>query len=225
MNEQLETVFGLPKPVKAAILAGVLLLVGGGYYFLFHAELSEEVATLDTAINGPKGLRAQIAQKEGIARNLDKYREEVKKLDGELQLALAELPDKKEIPQLLSKISDKARDAGLAIRLFRPQSETKKDFYSEVPVEIGVSGTFHQVATFFDEVGRLERIVNLDRIQMVDPTLEESKMVLNTSVVATSFRFLEESERPKEDDKAKGRGKKRESPMAKKGKGKAKSDE
>ena len=204
MNEQLETIFQLPTPVKGAIAAFCCALVIGAYYFMFYESLSTEVATLTNAIEGPKGLRTQIAQKEGIARNLDKYREEVVKLDGELRKALAELPDKKEIPQLLTRVSDKARDAGLEIRLFKPQAEQKKEFYSEVPVQLEVSGTFHQVATFFDEVGHLERIVNLEQIGMVDPVVEENRVRLTTSVVATSFRFLEEAERPKEEEGKKG---------------------
>ena len=205
MNDQLESIFQLPKPVKGAIVAGCVAVVAGAYYFMFYANLATEVASLNTAIDGPKGLRTQIAQKEGIAKNLDKYREEVVKLDGELRKALAELPDKKEIPQLLSRVSDKARDAGLEIRLFKPQAEQKKEFYSEVPVQLEVSGTFHQVATFFDEVGHLERIVNLEQPGMVDPIVEENNRVrLKTSVVATSFRFLEEAERPKDDEDKKG---------------------
>ena len=72
----------------------------------------------------------------------------------------------------------------------------KREFYADVPVEIDVTGSFHQVATFFDEVGRLERIVNLDQITLTDPQLQESRAVIKSTMLATSFRFLEEGERP-----------------------------
>jgi type IV pilus assembly protein PilO len=116
-----------------------------------------------------------------------------------LKKALAELPDNKEIPQLLEKVADKAKDAGLDVRLFVPKAEQRKDFYAEVPVQIEVGGGYHQVATFFDEVSHLERIVNINEFSMSDPERTDSGLVLKTSLVATSFRFLDESERPKED--------------------------
>jgi len=213
MSDQLDKIFDLPMKTKLGILGGTLAVFIGGYYFLFYQAVQEQLSTLTESIEGSKGLKQQISQKEGIAKNLSRYIDEVKKLDGELSKALAELPDKKEIAQLLAKISDKARDSGLEIQLFKPQPEQKKDFYSEVPVEIKGAGTFHQVATFFDEVGRLERIVNLSQFGIADPDVQENRVSLQTSVLATSFRFLDESERPQPDEE--GAGKRRRGGAAK----------
>jgi type IV pilus assembly protein PilO len=201
MEGKLLELLELPAKTKVAILAGILLLLVGGYWYFFYSAVNEELSGLQESIEGPKGLRAQIAQREGIAKNLDKFMTEVQKLDVELKKALDELPDKREIYQLLSRVSDKARSTGLEIRLFKPQQEQKKDFYAEVPVEIEVAGTYHQLATFFDEVGRLERIVNLDQISVTEPYVNEGRVSVKTQVVATSFRFLDESERPKPEDK------------------------
>ena len=128
---------------------------------------------------------------------LDSFLQEVSHLEGELQKALQELPDSREIPQLLERISDKARDSGLDVRLFRPQIEQLRDFYAEVPVDIEVSGTYHQVASFFDEVGHMERIVNLGTLSMSEPKKTNVGQILKTTVVATSFRFVDESEMQK----------------------------
>lgn len=198
MNERIEAILELPPQHRVAVLIGTLLAIATAYWFLFYSSVAEEYTTLKEAIEGPNGLHVQIAQQRGIAAHLDEYRAEVQTLDVELKKALAQLPDAKEIPNLLAKISDTAQDSGLEVRLFKPQSESKQDFYASVPVEIEVAGDYHQVATFFDEVARLDRIVNLDGLSMVDPQVDDDTVVLKTNVVATAFRFLDESERPQE---------------------------
>lgn len=199
MNEKIEDILELPVTYKLGILFGTVLFIGAGYWYFFYSSNAEKIAELEKKINGPTGLTYQISKQEAIAANLDTFEAEVEKLDIELRKALAELPDKKEVGILLEKISDKAHDTGLEVRLFRPKATEKRDFYAEVPVSIEVVGTFHQVATFFDEVGRLERIVNLGELEMKDPVISDEKVTVTTQVQATAFRFLDESERPKTD--------------------------
>lgn len=197
MNETIEKIIDASIAVRLAILGGVVALLVGFYWFFFFQSSQEELAKLD---EDAQRLETEVSEKQRIVANLPKFEAEVERLDGELKKALAELPDEKEIPQLLEKIADKAKDSGLDVRLFRPKGEQRKDFYAEVPVEIEVAGGFHQVATFFDEVSRLERIVNIDSFSMTDPKMSENGRILKTSLVATSFRFLDEKERPKEEE-------------------------
>jgi len=197
VNETIEKIIDASIAVRLAILGGVVALLVGFYWFFFFQSSQEELAKLD---EDAQRLETEVSEKQRIVANLPKFEAEVERLDGELKKALAELPDEKEIPQLLEKIADKAKDSGLDVRLFRPKGEQRKDFYAEVPVEIEVAGGFHQVATFFDEVSRLERIVNIDSFSMTDPKMSENGRILKTSLVATSFRFLDEKERPKEEE-------------------------
>jgi len=210
MNEliaKLEAVFELPLPAKIGILVATFALVVVGYFFMFLSPVNEELTQLGENISK---LQIDLVEKKGIVANLPKFEKEVDRLDVELAKALKELPDKKSIEQLLSRISDKARDAGLDIRLFKPRPEKMRDFYAEIPVEIKVTGTYHQVATFFDEVGHLARIVNVNQFEMSDPKASDNNLLLKTSAVATSFRFLEEGERSSSDSKRKKkRGRKR----------------
>lgn len=192
MNPKVEKIFKLPFTAKIGIAVACLALLGGGYWYMFYSALDEQFAAL---AEETEKLKAEVAEKRAIAANLDKFLAEVDRLDEELKKALLELPDKREIPQLLERISDKARDAGLDVRLFRPQAEAMQDFYAQVPVDIEVSGTYHQVASFFDEVGHLERIVNLGQFSMGDPKDSENGKILHTTAVATSFRFVDETER------------------------------
>jgi len=205
----METVGELPLTHRILILVGLLVTVVGGYYYFFYSGLGEKLSEVEEEVKGQNGLKIQIAQRQAQARNLDKYKVEVAKLDKELNTAVSELPDKKQIAALLSRVSDKARDAGLNIQSFKPASSRTKDFYAEVPVNIEVSGTFHQVATFFDEVGRLDRIVNIGAYNIANPTVGEKEVSLSATVTTTAFRFLDESERKAENSKKKGKKKKR----------------
>ena len=119
MNETIEKIGELSTGKKLGILGGTIGFVLVIFYLYFYSGTVEERDKLTKAVSGVNGLKVKIAQEEGIVQNLDQFREEVKKLDGELDVALKELPDEKEIAALLSKISDKARDAGLDIKSFK----------------------------------------------------------------------------------------------------------
>ncbi len=200
MNENVEAVLEMPMLHKVLALVGLVVVILGGYWLVFYSGSTAELEKITKKVEGPNGLRFQVAQQKGIAANLGQYLEEVEKLEIELKKALLELPDKQEIDSLLAKVSSVGQDAGLEIRLFKPKDEAKKDYYAEVPVEMEVYGSFHQVATFFDEVGHLDRIVNLDKFSMDNPDRGRDQITLRTTVVATTFRFLDESERPKKTE-------------------------
>ncbi|MCB0340476.1 MAG: type 4a pilus biogenesis protein PilO, partial [Bdellovibrionales bacterium] len=154
-----------------------------------HEKLQESI----------EDLQVKITNEQRLARNLKTFREEVKVLDQTLNRALRELPDKREIPDLLKSISTLARDAGLKVSLFKTNPERIKDFYAEVPVEISLKGTFHQVASFFDEVGALERIVNIGGIELANPKIEPDQVEVAAKCVATTFRYLDDEERARQE--------------------------
>lgn len=154
-------------------------------------------------------LTSQINHEQRLARNLDRVKVAVKDLEIKLQMALKELPDSREISELLSSVSNLARNAGLEVALFKPNPENLRDFYAEVPVSISVAGTYHQVATFFDEVAQLDRIVNINQIGMQSPHVAPEKVVIKTDCTATTFRYLEESERRQVEEQSKQRQRRR----------------
>ncbi len=203
MNEKLKDLLELSFKIKICILIGVIALLPLAYYLIFYQEIGTQLSQEQEAVDR---LDDEIQKKKVIAAHLPQFEQEVAKLDVELAKALKELPDKKEVDQLLARISDKARDSGLEINLFQPQTEQMKDFYAELPVQIEVTGNYHQVAAFFDEIAHLERIVNVDRFTISEPKVSDDEVLVKTSAIATSFRFLEENERPKDES---GKRKKR----------------
>ena len=201
MHPVVDGILERPLSHKLGLWIGSILLVAGGFWqfslsslMTTEAELNESVIKLDS----------EIATEKRLAAKLNKAEERLKDLEGRLQSALEQLPDKSEIDNLLEKISNVARESGLELNLFQRKEENFKDFYAEVPVLVSVTGTYHQVATFFDEVSRLPRIVNINQISAFDPKVEEDAVILKVDCVLTAFRYLsdrERSERQPEADK------------------------
>jgi type IV pilus assembly protein PilO len=114
---------------------------------------------------------------------------------------------KVEIADLLSNIADRARAVGLDLKIFRQKPEAYSEFYADVPVQMEMRGTYHELAAFMDRVKRLDRIVNVADIQLKQPRVEGDVVLLTASCTATTFRFLDEQERKtraEQQQKAKG---------------------
>ena len=206
MNQLLTHILRLPRQQKIGILAGlvVFLLVIG--YFYVYLPGDDQVTKLAEEITG---VRADRDKKKALSVNLPKLQKELQEWDAKLKAAVAQLPDRKEIPDLLSSLSTKAREAGLEILLFRPRAENFQEFYAEIPVDIVVRGGFFNAVTFFDEVGKLNRLVNIDNIDLKNPKAGGDQVALEISTLATTYRFLDEAERKKvAEEKAKAAAKK-----------------
>ena len=109
----------------------------------------------------------------------------------QFKIVMRALPEKEEIPTLLTGISKAGKDSGLNFVLFQPKPEVEKEFYAEIPVAIEVSGDYHGVATFFESVAELNRIVNVRDIKM---TPEKESAALSTTCTAVTYKFIEPSE-------------------------------
>ena len=201
MNQILDAILERSTAQKIAILAVTVILMVALYYSFLFAPKSDEIAKLADSVEIARNEKTVKTQK---AANLSRLRQDLQRLDAELKKAIAQLPEKREIPELLSSISSKAQQSGLDVLLFRPRAESYQEFYAEVPVDITVKGNFHNTVSFFDEVGRMDRLVNLDNIGFKNPTVSGDNVVLETTSVATAFRFLDDAERKKiAEEKAK----------------------
>jgi type IV pilus assembly protein PilO len=136
-------------------------------------------------------LEAKLQEDQRIADNLPKFRAEFEKMQDKLDLALAELPNQKEIPTLLTNIASLAKDNGLDVLLFRPGGEINKGFYAEVPVQLKLVGSYHEVAMFFYHVGNMSRIVNINNLNMGGAKADGGRNLLAVDCLATTFRFIE----------------------------------
>ena len=192
MNDFLENLENLEPSRKIAIAIGVPLLVLLAYYFLIVSPRTVRTAQLSTHI---EEMQQERDQKKFEAEQMPERQKEVDALDKQLKFALTRLPDEKEIPDLLSSISNLGRDSGLEILVFRQMPEGYQEFYAEVPVDMQVRGNYHQVAQFLDRVGKLDRIVNVSNIALKAPKNVDETVQLDVNSRVTTFRFLSEAER------------------------------
>lgn len=187
----MEKINKLPQNQKIALLASIAILLLVAYWFaLFNAKREQ----LGAANERLSELQVQLAENRTLAADLPRFREELGKLDAELTEALRQLPDDKELPVLLTNITTLGKNAGLEFKDFIPQQEVKKGFYAEVPISISLRGSFHNLASFFDELSRLDRIVNVENFSIDGVRVRTNAVELQISGIATTFRFLSEEE-------------------------------
>jgi type IV pilus assembly protein PilO len=205
MNELLDRLFELPPRQRLLLLAGSVGVLLFAYMYFLYWPRSEQITQLEQQRDQ---VRLDRDRKAKMLANLDETRKQVADLEAELKMAVAQLPDTKEIPDLLSTVSSLGRESGLEIIQFKQRPEQYEEFYAVVPVDIAVRGTYNQIASFLDSVGQMARIVNVTDVHMKSPPkLEGAVVPLDTSAVAVTFRFLDEAEREriaKQKEKEKG---------------------
>ncbi len=184
----LESIVKLPTSRKILYLGIIIVLIFGLYVYLRYLPNQEELRKKKMEM---EALENQVRQLQIVEANMKQFREEAEKLRKELNVAITQLPTSKEIPALLSNISRLGKDSGLEFLLFKPAAEVNREFYSEIPVEIRVRGTYHNVALFFDKVGKLPRIVNISEVGMDNVREAFGRWEINTSCTATTFKFIE----------------------------------
>ena len=188
MNPKLEKLLKLPLYQRVAILAVLVVLLAGAFTWVALLPEYEKIGEMDQELSR---LEADLVQKQRIANNLPKFKAEFLKLEEQLKAALTQLPNKKEIPSLLTNLATIARDNGLDVVSFSPRGEVSKDFYAEVPGSVDLVGTYHQIAEFAQAVSKLSRIVNLSDLELSSPKVEGDVAVLKIKCKVTTFRFVD----------------------------------
>ncbi|MDJ0984846.1 MAG: type 4a pilus biogenesis protein PilO [Desulfobacterales bacterium] len=175
----------ISKIQRILIFSGVFIAIIAIFVFVLYKPKLAEISKLDKQL---KTLEKKLKVAKQNAANLEKFQKQMQEAEVQFKTAMRALPEREEIPSLLTSISRSGQDAGLEFLLFQPKSEVRKEFYAEIPVEMSVKGGYHDLAVFFDKVARLSRIVNIRNISMkrAGDTLD-----LNTSCTAVTYKFVE----------------------------------
>ncbi len=179
-----EKIEKIKMPYRLLIWVGTLVVLAGVFTWLVVLPKTDTINRLEKDITR---LEQRLTQAKIKARNLKKFREELAQVDAQFKEALRLLPDRKEIPSLLTAITRLGTESNLTFLRFSPRRERPRDFYVEIPVDIEVRGKYHDVAVFFDRVGRMERIVNILDVSM--RPVKKNSNILNTKCVAVTYRF------------------------------------
>ena len=200
-----EDIKGMPTKYKVLLVLFLFLLIGYFYYFFFFQAALQKKGRLTDKL---ETIERQIEEKEKVARRIKQHKEEIALLNEKLKIALAKLPEQKEIPGLLTSVSRAGIKKGLDFLLFQPMPPVPKDFYADIPVKITVIGDYHDIALFFESVAKLPRIVNITDIQITKAKKTAGeKILLQTNCVIKTYMFLEKKNESDNEKKKKKRKK------------------
>ena len=186
-NLNLKDLANAPMSIKAVVLAVTLaVIVFFGYWFLWSGQLD----SVNAAQQEEMTLRDSFMNKKRQAVNLDIYKQQLNDIDHSFGALLKQLPNKSQMDALLSDINQAGLGRGLQFELFRPGTETPKDFYAELPISIRVTGAYHDFGAFASDISQLSRIVTLHDLD-IGPD-KDGNLYMNATI--KTYRYLDEDE-------------------------------
>lgn len=147
---------------------------------------------LDAARGEEQALLIKLEQKAKKAANLDAYKAQLAEMEQSFGAMLRKLPNKTEVPNLLTDISQQGTASGLDQKLFQPNAQNIKDFYAELPIRMRLTGSFHSIGAFVSGIAALPRIVTLHDVEISQ--LSKNSDQLQLDVTAKTYRYLDEEE-------------------------------
>ena len=175
-----------PLPKALALLGLFVAILVGAYY----GDWQGQIEALDAGHAEEQRLKDDFVKKKQQAINLDLHRQQLREIDSSFGALLKQLPNRSQMDALLVDINQAGLGRGLQFDLFKPApQETARDFYAELPIQLRVVGTYHDIGQFASDIGQLSRIVTLN-----DLSIAASKDGLTMDAVAKTFRYLDDDE-------------------------------
>ena len=176
----------MTKLMSVLIIGAMITAVN---YFSFIQGLDEQIVG---NLSSQASLDQQLIEKKEIADNLDSKMREKDVAEDRLKKALEELPAKRGLDELLKTFGDLAKKDGLELSV-EPGVEVPDRFFARIPVRMRVSGNYHEIAMFLQDVAAMKRVVNVTNIKLGAPNSKAEKVILSGEFLATTFRFLDPS--------------------------------
>lgn len=207
LSKLLERLGRIPRSQRLILYGALYVIMVVAYWGLLYIPKSGELDALQSERTTLLEQKRQIEQR---VKSKQAFEQELKDLMADLQQALKELPNDREIPGLLKGISTMGKKVGLEVKKFAPLPEKTRQYVAEVPVALEVEGSYHEVAMFFDRLAKMNRIVYVQDIEMTKPEERGGKVYLTVEGKAVTFRFLSDEEiQAATAAKSKGKGRRR----------------
>jgi type IV pilus assembly protein PilO len=211
MDLNVDSLKKLSPKMKALIVFLICLLLGYFYYMFFFQAILTKKMTLGAKLTE---MQQQIAEKEKVVAQLDRYIREINSLKESFKVALLKLPNEREIAGLLSSVVLSGETAGVNFLLFEPKAPAPKlpppppkpggakaqpakpaepeKFYDEIPIKVQITGSFHKTVSFYAKIAKLPRIINVDDITMGDAKIVKDKgRIIRTSCTVKTYMFVD----------------------------------
>jgi type IV pilus assembly protein PilO len=183
-------------PWYAQVGAFLMLAIAGAGAFVWYYELPfrEDLEARETQLTA---LRNDIAKGQATAKQLGQFRAEVDDLEGRLGSLRAVLPEEKDAADLLRRMQTVATQSNLVIKSFKPAAPVTKQLHAEWPIELQLEGTYHNLAIFFDRVGKFTRIINITGLDVRGKEPPDANTTIVAQCIATTFVLLDKPVPPK----------------------------
>ena len=180
----------LPFRLGAIGLVFLIAVVAGAYFLVWNSKKPE----LERAQAEQQQLLQKLETKAKKAANLDAYKAQLAEMEQSFGAMLRKLPNKTEVPNLLTDISQQGTAAGLDQKLFQPNAQVVKDFYAELPIKMRLTGSYHAIGAFVSGIAALPRIVTLHDVEITQVGKSTGSDQLQLDVTAKTYRYLDEEE-------------------------------
>jgi type IV pilus assembly protein PilO len=177
-------------PWYAQLGAFVVLAVGGCGLFYYQYEMPAR-ADMEAREKQLVSLRADVTKGRETARKLPEFQAQVADLQNRLEGLRAVLPDEKDAADLLNRMQNVAAQSSLTIKTFKPGAIVTKALHAEWPIQLELEGTYHNLAIFFDRVGKFTRIVNVTNVDIKGRERPDANATITAQCTATTFVLLD----------------------------------
>jgi type IV pilus assembly protein PilO len=181
----------LPPIAKVGVGFLFVVLVGLLYFVVFYGELSND---LSSAIAREDSLHDELKKAEASKDEYQKDLDEKTRRESQAREQKKILPDDPEMPSFLSSLQSVATNSGVSLTSWSPAEEMPSEFYAKVPMKLELVGKFHQVVKFFQSVGQIDRIINVENIKVKEPKIIGQDVEIHVDCLATAFRGLRPGE-------------------------------
>ena len=178
----------LPRLHRILIAAGIGVLIIGVFIYFFCMPKYQEIDRIKDEIAKAEKKLSETKEK---AAALDEFKEKMEAARAKFTIVSRALPLKDEVPSLLTSVSQAGKDSGLTFLLFEPRGEKKQDFYAEIPINMRLSGSYHDLGEFFDKLAGMSRIVNVKNFEMTSKGAMSTELGINCT--AETYKFIESS--------------------------------
>ena len=177
-------------PWYAQVGAFVVLAVAGcgTFYYYYEMPAHADMAARELQLSS---LRNDIKKGLDTAKKLPEFRGQVSDLEARLANLKAILPEEKDAADLLNRMQTVAAQSSMTIKGFKPSPTVTKQLHAEWPIALELEGTYHNLATFFDRVGKFTRIVNISGLDVKGRDRSDANNTITASCVATTFVLLD----------------------------------
>jgi type IV pilus assembly protein PilO len=191
-------IFGMDFKGKSPAYGAAVGLVLGGilagiFYWQFVIPKQKDLKAKQTEL---AALQVKIQEGKAAEQKLQQFRDEVRRLELELDKLLRILPARRNTGELIRRVRGLAEQGDFDLQIFKPGKQTPKDFYTEWPIQVVMAGNYHNLALFFDRISRFRRIINIDKLKLepVKDNLQSDTRTITASFEAKTFVYVQPEE-------------------------------